>query len=178
MITLGFSSLNLLVCVILVGFIFPKITFAKSSENYDKCILNYIGSVKDRYALAAIKKSCFNLHYRPVKIPSEIINSGVQVTLKLVDGITDGYPVGAKDWHEVFVVNNTKYRLTSIKLEFFRIGQKKEVEIMNHPFAGIGDIDYLHVRPFSSRSNYFIDLRNVDPEIRFRIVGVLGISEE
>jgi hypothetical protein len=49
---------------------------------------------------------------------------------------------------------------------------------MNHPFAGIGDIDYLHVRPFSSRSNYFIDLRNVDPEIRFRIVGVLGISEE
>jgi hypothetical protein len=161
----------------LVGFICPKITFAKSSENYDKCILNHAGTVKDRYTLAAVKKSCFNLHYRPVRIPGEVTKSGVQVTLKLADGTT-GYPVGAKDWHEVFVVNNTKFRLTSIKLEFLQSGQGKTLEIMNHPFSGISDIDNLHVRPFSSRHNYFLDLRGFDLGVGFRIVEILGVLEE
>jgi hypothetical protein len=171
------SPLRFFIFLFLIDFLFPNITFAKSSENYDKCILNYAGTVKDRYTLAAVKKSCFNLHYRPARIPGEVTKSGVQVTLKLADGTT-GYPVGAKDWHEVFVVNTTKFRLTSIKLEFLQSGQGKTLEIMNHPFSGISDIDNLHVRPFSSRHNYFLDLRGFDLGVGFRIVEILGVLEE
>lgn len=172
-----FRLLTFIIIITVVDLMNPTFAIARTSESYDKCILSHVGSVKDRYTLSAIKKSCFNLHYRSVKIPNEIVKSGVQVSLKLVN-CSSGCIVGTENWHEVFVLNNTTYRLTAIKLEFDQNKQKKIFEVMNHPFSGNGDIDYLHVLPFSNRHNYFLDLKSLDLGVGFRIVEMYGVPWE
>jgi len=153
-------------------------SFANERLGYDKCILASAATAKDRYALAAVKRACFNLHFLVRKVPQELWGKGIQLVVGPVQQRgNQGVVVGTEGWHQITVINDTPYRLSAIKVIFFSGAAQQTFELMNHPFTGINDIDFMHVLPHSQNDNYYVDLRNLPKEVRFKLVEVFGVRE-
>lgn len=167
--------------LVLSGMLSVGVTLdAQSQERvaYDKCILSNVATVKDRYALAAVKRACFNLTRQVAKVPPELWGTSIQLILEPVaQRGYEGVIIGSEGWHRVTITNDTPYRLSAIRVTIYGKGMQQTLELMNHPFTGINDIDFMHVLPYAKNNNYYVDLRNHPQDAMIKLVHVMGVRE-